>query len=67
MDTATLLVLEGALVGSLLVLRCVCMRIVDLGEIPRSVVRRIEVGNRVAPWAGVLAVLAIVVGVALMV
>lgn len=66
MDTATLLVLEGALIGALVGLRYVCMRVVDLDEIPRAVVRRIELGNRFAPWVAVFAVLAVVVGVVMM-
>lgn len=64
MDTATLLIVEGLLVGLLVALRTVCTQVVDLDSLPRAIVRRVELGNRFAPWFGVLALAAIVTGLA---
>ncbi|MDN5896254.1 MAG: hypothetical protein L0H93_19815 [Nocardioides sp.] len=63
MDIATLLLLEGILIGFLVSLRVLCLRVVDLESIPRCIVRRIEIGNRIAPWVGALALAAVAAGV----
>ncbi|MDN5722924.1 MAG: hypothetical protein L0H20_07995 [Corynebacterium sp.] len=65
MDTANLLIVEGALVGVLVVMRMICVQLADLDSLPRVIMTRVELGNRVAPWFGVLALAAIVIGLAL--
>ena len=65
MGVVDLVLVEGLLIGLLVAMRMVCLRVTDLDELPRGVVRRIEIGNRLAPWVGSLAVVAVVVGLAM--
>lgn len=65
MDTADFLIVEGAIVGALVVLRMICVQIVDLDSLPRVIIRRVELGNRLSPWFGLVALAAIVIGLAL--
>lgn len=64
MDAANLMMVEGALVGALVVLRMVCVPFADLEGLPQSITRRIEIGDRLAPWIGVIALALIVIGLA---
>lgn len=66
MDLAMLLLTVGAVTAVLMGLRTVCLHVVDLESIPACIVHRIEVGNRIAPWVVSAAVLACLVGTAML-
>lgn len=65
MDAANLMMVEGALIGALVVLRMVCVPFADLDGLPQAIMRRIEIGDRLAPWFGAIALALIVIGFAL--
>ncbi|MDN5772135.1 MAG: hypothetical protein L0H24_14735 [Microlunatus sp.] len=65
MDAANLMMVEGALIGALVVLRMACVPFADLDGLPKSITHRIEIGDRLAPWFGAIALALIVIGCAL--
>lgn len=65
MDIANLLMVEGALVGTLVVMRMLCVRLADLDRLPRVIIPRVELGSRLTPWFGALALALVLVGLAL--
>lgn len=67
MNGATRLIMLGCIVGALVLVRSLAFRRADLDNVPDSILRRIEVGSRVAPWVGGASAAAVLVGLALLV
>jgi hypothetical protein len=62
MDVSAVLVWEGALVLGVLVIRTVCLRLVDPDTIPVPLRRRVHVGTRLAPAVAALSLAMVAIG-----
>jgi hypothetical protein len=65
LDVETFLLLEGALIGALVIARIVVVRSVDLDAFPSIIRPRILLGNRLTPAFAVLAAVLLASGMVL--
>jgi hypothetical protein len=65
LGAGTFLILEGGLVGALVLMRALVVRSIDPDDLPAVIRRRVRLGNRLTPAFAVLASVLLAVGVLL--